>query len=73
MKGWFADGVFRTVLRNAGYLVSGKLAGAIFSLVAFACAGRALTPAVFGVLMIVNSYAHAAGGLAKAMLPLPRN
>ncbi|WP_374943253.1 lipopolysaccharide biosynthesis protein [Sphingomonas sp.] len=65
MKAWFADGVFRTVLRNAGYLVSGKLAGAIFSLVAFACAGRALTPAVFGVLMVVNSYAQTAGGLAK--------
>ncbi len=65
MKHWFADGVFRTVLRNAGYLVSGKLAGALFSLVAFACAGRALTPAVFGVLMIVHSYAHTAGGLAK--------
>lgn len=65
MKAWFADGVFRTVLRNAGYLVSGKLAGALFSLAAFACAGRALTPAVFGVLMIVHAYAHAAGGLAK--------
>ena len=65
MRQWFADGVFRTVLRNAGYLVSGKLAGALFSLLAFACAGRALTPAVFGILMIVHSYAHTAGGLAK--------
>ena len=65
MRHWFADGVFRTVLRNAGYLVSGKLAGAVFSLVAFACAGRALTPAVFGVLMIVHAYAHTAGGLTK--------
>lgn len=65
MRRWFADGVFRTVLRNAGYLVSGKLAGALFSLLAFACAGRSLTPAVFGVLMIVHAYAHGAGGLAK--------
>ena len=65
MRRWFTDGVFRTVLRNAGYLVSGKLAGALFSLLAFACAGRALSPAVFGVLMIVHSYAHTAGGLAK--------
>ena len=65
MKQWFADGVFRTVLRNAGYLVSGKLAGALFSLGAFACAGRGLTPAVFGLLMIVHAYAHTAGGLAK--------
>jgi O-antigen/teichoic acid export membrane protein len=65
MKRWFADGVFRTVLRNAGYLISGKAAGALFSLLAFACAGRALTPGVFGILMIVHSYAHTAGGLAK--------
>ena len=65
MKRWFADGVFRTVLRNAGYLISGKAAGALFSLLAFACAGRALAPAVFGILMIVHSYAHTAGGLAK--------
>lgn len=65
MKGWFRDGVFRAVLRNAGYLVSGKLVGALFSLAAFACAGRALTPAVFGVLMIVHAYADAAGGVAK--------
>ena len=65
VRAWFADGVFRTILRNAGYLVSGKLAGAVFGLVALACAGRGLTPAVFGVLMIVHSYAHTAGGLAK--------
>lgn len=65
MRRWFADGVFRAVLRNAGYLVSGKLAGALFGLAAFACAGRALTPTVFGVLMIVHTYAHGAGGLVK--------
>lgn len=65
MMRWFADGVFRTVLRNAGYLISGKAAGALFSLLAFACAGRALTPALFGIVMIVHSYAHTAGGLAK--------
>lgn len=65
MKQWFADGVFRTILRNAGYLFSGKLAGALFSLLAFACAARALTPTLFGVVMIVHSYADAAGGLAK--------
>lgn len=65
MKRWFADGVFRTILRNAAYLLGGKAAGAVFGLIAFACAGRALSPATFGVLMIVHAYAHAAGGLAK--------
>ena len=65
MKHWFADGVFRAVLRNAGYLGSGKLAGALLGLIALACAGHALTPALFGVLMIVHIYATGAGALVK--------
>ena len=65
MKRWFADGVFRAVIRNAGYLGSGKLAGALFGLIALACAGRGLTPALFGILMIVHTYAGGVGALAK--------
>ena len=65
MRRWFADRVFQTVLRNAGYLLSGRLAGALFGLFAFACAGRALGPAAFGTLIIVHTYAQTAGGLAK--------
>lgn len=65
MKHWFADGVFRTVLRNAGYLGSTKLVGAGLGLIALACAGRGLTPALFGVLMIIHTYATGAGGLVK--------
>jgi O-antigen/teichoic acid export membrane protein len=65
VKRWFADGVFRAVLRNAGYLGSGKLAGAVLGLVSLACAGRGLTPALFGILMIVHVYASGAGALVK--------
>ena len=65
MKRWFADGVFRAVLRNAGYLGSGKLVGALLGLIALACAGRGLTPAMFGVLMIIHVYATGAGALVK--------
>ena len=65
MKDWFADGVFRTVLRNAGLLGSGKLVGAGLGLIALACAGRGLTPALFGVLMIIHTYATGAGGIVK--------
>jgi O-antigen/teichoic acid export membrane protein len=65
MKRWFADGVFRAVLRNAGYLGSGKLAGALLGLISLACAGRALTPALFGIVMIVHIYASGAGALVK--------
>lgn len=65
MKRWFADGVFRAVLRNAGYLGSGKLAGALLGLIALACAGRGLTSAAFGMVMIVHTYASSAGALVK--------
>lgn len=65
MKRWFADGVFRAVLRNAGYLVSGKLGGAVLGLISLACAGRGLTPEAFGILMIVHVYASGAGSLVK--------
>ena len=57
--------MFRTVLRNAGYLGSTKLVGALLGLIALACAGRGLTPALFGVLMIIHTYAAGAGGLVK--------
>ncbi len=65
MKRWFADGVFRAVIRNASYLGSTKIVGAGLGLVALGCAGRALTPAVFGILMIVHTYATGTGAIAK--------
>ena len=65
VKRWLADGVFRAILRNAGYLASGKLAGALLGLISLAWAGRGLTPAAFGVLMIVHTYASGAGALVK--------
>ncbi|MCJ2182662.1 oligosaccharide flippase family protein [Novosphingobium sp. 1949] len=65
MKQWFADGVFRTILRNCSYLLSGKLGGALFGLVALACTGRGLTPVLFGTLVLIHSYASGVGAVAK--------
>ena len=65
MKKWFSDGVFRAVLRNAGYLGSTKLIGAGLGLIALASAGRGLGPHLFGVLMIVHTYATGTGSLVK--------
>jgi len=65
MKHWFSDGVFRTIVRNASYLGSSKLAGALLGLIALACAGRGLTPALFGTLVIIHSYANGVGALVK--------
>ncbi|MCI4592088.1 lipopolysaccharide biosynthesis protein [Sphingobium sp. BYY-5] len=65
MKHWFSDGVFRTIVRNASYLGSGKLLGALLGLIALACAGRGMTPALFGTLVLIHSYANGVGALAK--------
>ena len=65
MKRWFKDGVFRAVLRNAGYLGSTKLLGAGLGLIALVCAGHGLDPATFGVLAIIHTYALGAGAITK--------
>ena len=65
IKRWFADGVFRTIIRNASYLGSSKLMGALLGLIALACAGRGMTPAMFGTLVLIHSYANGVGGLVK--------
>lgn len=65
MKQWFADGVFRTIVRNASYLGSSKLLGAPLSLIALACAGQGLTPTLFGTLVLIHSYANGVGALVK--------
>jgi len=65
MKQWLSDGAFRAILRNATYLGSGKIGGALLSLVALACAGHALTPALFGTLAVVQAYAGGVSALVK--------
>lgn len=65
VKHWFSDGVLRTIVRNASYLGSSKLVGALLSLVALACAGRGMAPALFGTLVLIHSYANGVGALVK--------
>jgi O-antigen/teichoic acid export membrane protein len=65
MRHWFKDGVFRAVLRNAGYLGSTKLIGAGLGIVALSCAGRGLGPLLFGVLSLVHTYALGANSIVK--------
>ncbi|WP_404476395.1 lipopolysaccharide biosynthesis protein [Novosphingobium sp. BL-52-GroH] len=65
IKHWFSDSVFRTIVRNASYLGSSKLVGALLGLVALACAGRGMTPALFGVLVLIHSYANGVGAIVK--------
>ena len=65
MKHWFKDGVFRAVLRNAGYLGSTKLLGAGLGLIALIAAGHGLDPVTFGMLTLVHTYALGAGAITK--------
>ncbi len=65
MKRWFADGVFRTIVRNAAYLATGKLGGALLGLLALALAGRGMSPAMFGTLILIHSYANGVGAVVK--------
>ncbi|MCC2603174.1 lipopolysaccharide biosynthesis protein [Sphingopyxis yananensis] len=65
MANWFSDGSFRAILRNASYLASSKLGSAILGLVALSFAGRGLTPALFGTLVVVQAYAYGVSALVK--------
>ncbi|WP_202306027.1 lipopolysaccharide biosynthesis protein [Dryocola clanedunensis] len=65
MKHWFADGAFRSILRNAAYLGSGSAAGALLGLVALACAGKGMSPEMFGVLVVIQAYTKAVSDFIK--------
>lgn len=65
MKKWFADGAFRTIIRNSAYLGSSNVVSALLGLLALSCAGKGMTPAMFGVLVIVQSYTKAISDFAK--------
>ncbi|MBK4726630.1 lipopolysaccharide biosynthesis protein [Pantoea agglomerans] len=65
MKHGFSDGVFRTIIRNAAYLGSSNVVSALLGLVALSCAGKGLSPAMFGVLVVIQSYAKAISDFVK--------
>jgi O-antigen/teichoic acid export membrane protein len=65
MKHWFSDGAFRAIVRNASYLGSSTLVSALLGLVSLACAGRGMTPALFGTLVVVQAYAKTVSDVAK--------
>lgn len=65
MKRWFIDEQFRSLVRNSSYLALSKGVAAICVLTTLALTGRALGAAMFGVLVLVDSYAATASGLTK--------
>ncbi len=65
IKHWFADGAFRTIIRNSARLGSSNVVSALLGLLALSCAGKGMTPAMFGVLVIVQSYAKSISDFIK--------
>jgi O-antigen/teichoic acid export membrane protein len=65
MKHWFRDRHFRSLLRNSSYLGMSRGVAAVCSLATLAFAGRSLGVMMFGMLILIISYAKAASGLAK--------
>ena len=65
MKNWFSDGAFRSILRNAAYLGSGSVASALLGLLSLSCAGKGMSPEMFGVLVVTQAYTKAVSDFIK--------
>jgi len=65
MKHWFKDRHFRSLIKNSGYLALSRGVAAVCGVATLAFAGRGLGLLLFGMLILITSYARAASGLAK--------
>ena len=65
MRHWFKDQHMRSLLKNSGYLGASKVVAAIAAVATLAFTGRALGVTMFGLLILIHSYAQAASSLAK--------
>jgi O-antigen/teichoic acid export membrane protein len=65
MRHWFRDQHFRSLLKNSSLLAGSKAVAAVAGLATLAFAGRGLGVVMFGVLIVIHSYAQAASGLSK--------
>lgn len=55
---WFKDNMFRRLMKNASILMTGSILTAGIDLVSLAVTARALGPEMFGVLVLVQTYAR---------------
>ncbi|HET9811293.1 MAG TPA: lipopolysaccharide biosynthesis protein [Sphingomicrobium sp.] len=65
MRHWFKDQHMRSLLKNSGYLGASRIVSAIASVATLAFTGRALGVILFGLLILIHSYAKAASSLSK--------
>ncbi len=57
ISGWFKEEIFARLIKNAGILLSGNVISALLRLAALAIITRALSPADFGLLVLIETYA----------------
>ncbi len=65
MRHWFKDQHMRSLLKNSSYLGASRIVAAISAVVTLAITGRALGVMMFGLLILIHSYAQAASSLSK--------
>ena len=65
MRHWLKDRHFRSLLKNSGYLFVSKVIAGVAGVATLAFAGRSLGLVMFGMLILIVSYARAASGLSK--------
>ena len=65
MRHWFKDENMRSLLKNSSYLGASRIVAAIASVATLAFTGRALGVMMFGLLILIHSYAQAASSLSK--------
>ena len=65
MKHWFKDVHFRSLLKNSSYLAVSKGVAAVAGIATLAFAGRGLGLELFGMLILIISYAKAASGISQ--------
>jgi O-antigen/teichoic acid export membrane protein len=65
VKHWFKDTHFRSLLKNSSYLAASKIVAGVAGIATLAFAGRGLGVLMFGMLILIVSYAKAASGISK--------
>ena len=65
MKRWLRDASFRGLLKNSGYMAAARAVAGVLGLGALSFTAHSLDTALFGLLILIHSYAQAASGLVK--------
>lgn len=65
MRHWFKDQHMRSLLKNSSYLGASRIVAAIAAVATLAFTGRSLGVMLFGLLILIHSYAQAASSLSK--------